>query len=130
MIKLTIDQLAFCLWFQKYLKNFFISRLKIFLIRFYPKNSEDLEKDIQHNMHFLKNWQKCKSGVVGTVLMDISKAYDCVLHGLLLAKLPAYGFDESVITLIANYISNKYQHVKIGFTFSSYLEILRGVPQG
>ena len=62
--------------------------------------------------------------------MDLSKAYDCLPHDLLLAKLSAYGFDESAITLIANYLSNRYQRVKIGSTFSSYLEILRGVPQG
>ena len=83
-------------------------------------------------LNFLKNWQKCldKSGVVGTVLMDLSKACDCLPHDLLLAKLSAYGFDSSAITLIANYLSNRYQRVKIGSTFSSYLEILRGVPQG
>ena len=83
-------------------------------------------------LNLLKNWQKCldKSGVVGTVLMDLSKAYDCLPHDLLLAKFSAYGFDESAITLIANYLSNRYQRVKIGSTFSSYLEILRGVPQG
>ena len=83
-------------------------------------------------LNLLKNWQKCldKSGVVGTVLMDLSKAYDCLPHDLLLAKLSAYGFDSSAITLIANYLSNRYQRVKIGPTFSSYLEILRGVPQG
>ena len=83
-------------------------------------------------LNLLKNWQKCldKSGVVGTVLMDLSKAYDCLPHDLLPAKISAYGFDESAITLIANYLSNRYQRVKIGSTFSSYLEILRGVPQG
>ena len=62
--------------------------------------------------------------------MDLSKAYDCLPHDLLPAKISAYGFDESAITLIANYLSNRYQRVKIGSTFSSYLEILRGVPQG
>ena len=83
-------------------------------------------------LNLLKNWQKCldKSGVVGTVLMDLRKAYDCLPHDLLLAKLSAYGFDSSAITLIANCLSNRYQRVKIGSTFSSYLEILRGVPQG
>ena len=86
-------------------------------------------------LNLLKNWQKYldKSWVVGTVLMDLSKAYDCLPYDLRLAKLSAYGFDESAITLIANYLSNRsnrYQHVKIGSTFSSYLEILRGVPQG
>ena len=63
--------------------------------------------------------------------MDLSKAYECLPHNLLQAKLSAYGFDESAITVIANYhLSNTYQRVKIGSTFSSYLEILRGVPQG
>ena len=93
----------------------------------------DLEKTIQHNMaNLLKHWQKCsdKSGVVGTVLMDPSKAYDCLPHDLLLVKVSAYSFDKSAITLITNYLSNRYQPVKIGSTFSSYLEILRGVPQG
>ena len=80
----------------------------------------------------MKNWQKCldKSGVVGTALMDLSKVYDCLRHDLLLAKLSAYGFDSSAITLIAKYLSNRYQRVKIGSTFNFYLEILRGVPQG
>ena len=82
-------------------------------------------------LNLLKNWQKCldKSGVAGTVLMDLSKAYDCLPHDLLLVKLSAYGFDESTITLIANYLSNRYQRVKIESTFSSYLEILRRAQQ-
>ena len=83
-------------------------------------------------LNFLKNWQKCldKSGIVGTVLKDLIKAYDCLPHDLLLTKLSAYGFDESTIALIANYLSNRYQPVKIGSPLSSYLEILRDVPQG
>ena len=79
----------------------------------------------------MKKLAKCldKSGVVRTVLMELSKACDCLPQYLLLEKLSAYGFDESAITLIANYLSNRYQRVKIGSTFGSYLEILRGVPQ-
>ena len=79
----------------------------------------------------MKNWQKClyKSGVVGTVPMDLSKAHDCLQQDFLLAKLLAYGFDESEIALIANNLSNRYQRANIRSTFSSYLEILRGVPQ-
>ena len=71
-----------------------------------------------------------KFGVVGTALMDLSKVYDCLLHGLLLVKLSAYGFDESAIALMASYLSDRYQHVKIRSTFTCYLKILRGVPQG
>ena len=62
--------------------------------------------------------------------MNLGKAYDCLPHDLLLVKLSAYGFDESAITMIANYLSNGYQRVKNRSTFSSYLEILRGVTQG
>ena len=50
-------------------------------------------------LNLLKNWQKClnKYGSVGTVLMDLGKAYDCLPHDLLLAKLSANDFDESAI---------------------------------
>ena len=83
-------------------------------------------------LNLLKNWQKTldKSGVLRTVLMDLSKACDCLQHDLLIAKLSAYGFEDSATSLISDYLSKRYQRVKIGSVFSSYLEILRGVPQG
>ena len=83
-------------------------------------------------LNLLKNCQKTlgKSGVIGTILMDLSKAYDCLPHDLLIAKLAAYGFEDSTTSLISDYLSKRYQQVKIGSVFSSYLEILRGVPQG
>ena len=87
----------------------------------------------QHALsNLLKNWQKTldKSVVIGTVLMDLSKAYDCLPHDLLIAKLSAYGFDDSATSLISDYLSKRYQRVKIGSVFICYLEILRGVPQG
>ena len=62
--------------------------------------------------------------------MDLSKAYDCLPHDLLVTKLSAYGFEDSTTSLISDYLSKRYQRVKIGSVFSSYLEILRGVPQG
>ena len=61
--------------------------------------------------------------------MDFSQVYDCLPQDRLLSKLSADDFDESAIALIANYLSNQYQSVKIGSTFRSYLEISRGVPQ-
>ena len=33
---------------------------------------------------------------VSTVFMDLSKAYDCILHDLMIAKLEAYGLDKLV----------------------------------
>ena len=83
-------------------------------------------------LNLLKNWQKTldKSGVIGAVLMDLNKAYDCLPHDLFIAKLAAYGFEDSATSLISDYLSKRCQRVKIGPVFSSYLEILRGVPQG
>ena len=80
-------------------------------------------------LNLLKNWQKTldKSGVIGTVLMDLSKAYNCLPHDLLIAKWSAYGFEDSAASLISDYLSKRYQRVKIGSVFSSYFEILRGV---
>ena len=86
-----------------------------------------------------KVWQKyhhqnClpwdKSGVTGTVLVDLSKAYDSLPDNLLTAQLAAYGFEDSATSSIPDYLSKRYQQVKIESVFSSNLEILRGVVQG
>ena len=44
--------------------------------------------------------------------------------------MAAYGFEDSATSSISDYLSKRYQRVKIESIFSSYLEILRGVPQG
>ena len=46
--------------------------------------------------------------------MDSSKAYDCLPHVLLIAKLAAYGLDISSLGLLYSYLNNRYQRVKIG----------------
>ena len=87
----------------------------------------------QHALfRLLQAWQKelDNSGLVGTILMDLSKAYDCLPHDLLIAKLEAYGINRNSLKLILNYLSSRKQRVKVGSCYSSWFEILRGVPQG
>ena len=79
--------------------------------------------------------QYCKNsidnkGLAGAVFMDLSKAFDCVNHGLLIAKLSAYGLNMDALQLISSYLSNRQQRVKINSSFSDWKEIKIGVPQG
>ena len=79
----------------------------------------------------LQAWQ-CeldKSVFVGTVLMDLSKAYDCLPHDPLVAKFEAYGIDKTGLNLIHNYLSNCKQRTKINSSYSDWYDIVRGVPQ-
>ena len=68
--------------------------------------------------------------IVGAVLMDLSKAFDCIPHDLLIAKLNAYGVDENALVLIYSYLKRREQSVRINNTYSSFQTILSGVPQG
>ena len=69
-------------------------------------------------------------GDFGALLTNLSKAFDCLSHESLIAKLNAYGFDKRSLTLIFNYLSHRKQRVKINDSFCSWSEILFGVPQG
>ena len=67
---------------------------------------------------------------VGTIAIDLSKAFDCMPHGLLIAKLNAYGFCNNACKLIKSYLVDRKQRVKIGHTFSEWVNNIKGVPQG
>ena len=83
-------------------------------------------------LNLLRTWQNCisKSGRVGAILTDLSKAFDCLPHDLLLAKLEAYGFGKNTLRIFLSYLSNRKHRVRIGSFHSSWLEVLLGVPQG
>ena len=63
-------------------------------------------------------------------LTDLSKAFDCLSHELLIAKLHPYGFDLPALELIQSYLSDRKQRTNIDATYSSWEETLFGVPQG
>ena len=62
--------------------------------------------------------------------MDLSKAYDCLPHDLLIAKFEAYGIGKSGLNLLLSYLSNRKQRTKVNSSYSDWYEIVRGVPQG
>ena len=71
-----------------------------------------------------------KNKVFGAILTDLSKAFDCISHDLLIAILNAHGFDHNALNIIHNYLFGRSQKTKVGSSFSDLLDILHGVPQG
>ena len=51
-------------------------------------------------------------------------------HELLIAKLGAYGFNKSALKIIFEYLNDRWQRTKINTSFSTWSELLMGVPQG
>ena len=64
------------------------------------------------------------------LLTDLSKAFDCLNLGLLIAKLEGYGFSHASRILICSYLSSMKQRTKINNVYSEWTEINTGVPQG
>ena len=91
-----------------------------------------IEKDLMHNMLYSQCYKKMESisWQRRIRLMDLSKAFDTISHDLLIAKLHASGFDKDAIKLIKSYLSNRWQRTKINWSFSSWSELITGVPQG
>ena len=62
--------------------------------------------------------------------MDLSKAFDTLNHELLIAKVHAYGFTKKALDLIYSYLIQRWQRTEINTSFSTWTELLSGVPQG
>ena len=72
-------------------------------------------------------WQKsvcCRSP------NDLSKAFDCLPHDILLDKLSVYGMSTDSVSLLESYLLNRKQQIKINSILSSWADIQKGVPQG
>ena len=87
----------------------------------------------QHSLiAIFEKWKKNldKGGECGALFVDLSKAFDCLQHDLLLAKLNAYGFDYKSLKLISSFLSNRKYRTKINSSFSEWKHLLIGIPQG
>ena len=86
----------------------------------------------QSLLALLEKWKRSidRGKVFGALLTDLSKAFDCLNHDLLIAKLNAYGFTLPAFRLINEYLSNRKQRARISSPYSTWMEIVLGVPQG
>ena len=80
-------------------------------------------------MSYIEENLKNKLHILG-VFIDLSKAFDTIDHSILLNKLQNYGIRGVAHKLIASYLSDRHQYVKVLEEDSETLPVIYGVPQG
>lgn len=78
--------------------------------------------------HIFDAWEKSQNAI--GVFCDLSKAFDCVHHSILLSKLEYYGIKNRALDLLSSYLSDRVQRVDINGTKSNGSLVKMGVPQG
>ena len=78
--------------------------------------------------------EKCKrvvdtKNVCGALLTDILKAFNCLSHKVIIARLNTYGFNLPVLNPIKNYWANGKQTAKVNYSCSCLSDILFRVPR-
>ena len=78
----------------------------------------------------LEKWGKelDKCNFAGALLTDLSKAFGCLNHELLIAKLEAYGFNSALLALILDYLRDRTHRTKLNNRLSDWLPIISVVP--
>ena len=66
---------------------------------------------------------------VGAIFMDLSKAFDTLNHRFLLAKRKAYCLQPTALKQMQDCLTGYFQRTKVSNSYSSWSEIIAGVPQ-
>ena len=79
----------------------------------------------------IEKWRKSlyPGGAFGALLIDLSKAFDCLAHELLIAKLHAYRVDIPSLKLLHSYLTKRKRKVKLNGMYNSCSKILFRVRQ-
>ncbi len=83
-------------------------------------------------IRLVESWKEALENdrFVGTILMDLSKAFDCIPHGLLICKLHAYGLSEDACLFLSSYLCGRFQRVKVADGRGNWEPLKKGIPQG
>ena len=123
------------MWYKKFHAHMLTS-LKIIQVFLKWSKKSNFEMSFPSGSHplikLIESWKKFRTskGYSAVVLMDLSKAFDTINHDLLVAKLSAYGVKDQALKVIMSYLKNRYQRTKVNEEFSTWEELLTGVPQG
>ena len=134
LTNLTINQIVSYQLFQRYLKNLYMNKQKTVVNMILSPKLRGFEKRRSSQnafLNLLSNWDifrdiwSCADRINGPqygIWMSSSWPSCC--------KLAAYSFDKTGLSIITDFLKNRKQRVKKVLIFSSYLDILSGIPQG
>ena len=122
---------------SKVFENIMYKQMATFMDK-YSKFQCGFRKDYSTQQYRIALIEKWKSAVdsgksLGALLTDkrfLSKAFDCLPRELFLTKLNTYGFSLFALRLNCSYLFNRQKRTKVNASYSSWEEILFGVPQG
>ena len=96
---------------------------------FVSKRHEEIIGCQSSLLRLLEHWRKALNNheCIAAILMDLSNPFACLLHGLLIAKLKAYGLSDEAIKLLDSYLNDRSQQIKLGPYASSWEKLFKGV---
>ena len=105
------------------MKEYYLTKIKKFSNNFLSSLLCGFKKGYSTQYALVNLHQKWKKGlepdgIAGTLLTDLSKAYGCLNHGLIIAKLAAYELNKGSLRLNQNYLSKRKERAKIGASLS------------
>jgi hypothetical protein len=80
----------------------------------------------------VNDWSANLDKSISTLILyvDFAKAFDCVSVPKLIFKLKMIGISGVLLSIISSFLTNRFQRVKVGSSFSNVRPVLSGVPQG
>ena len=126
---------AFCHHYLKFMRESWVNNSLIFLTKSSLLCCQLSERDTAVSPPFWIWSSILKKSLdngeyVACLSMDPSKAFDCLPHCLTICKLHSYGVSREACTLIASYLRDRKQRIKLGNSRSEWTELFKGVPQG
>ena len=119
--------------FERHINNCLIDFLEEHNLIYQLQSSFRQQHSCQTSLNrIVDNWLTALNSneIAGTVMLDLSKAFDLVDHQILLQKLALYKFNNATLDWFTSYLTNRFQLVKFSGKLSHKKCIKAGVPQG